>query len=1628
MSVAGSNVFSENNERTGRSGYSFGTNPDVTDKAPIESSTGFSSETLLNANRAKLSAMTSPHNFYFLEFPVPSGSNRNYGSPICGDGSPFSFAFRRGSDQHRNKLVVEFEGGPACFNGGCCEEGARRTPWKNLTTFNNLSDYPFPPLDSCPGVASGFAKELSSLLLGNDDSDIPITLRENNTDSRRYWWEALGSDGSDIRDWSYIFIPHCTMDWHLGHALDPRQTGCAPGEFTFHRGGTNMEAVMNWVATQFSSTGLDALVTTSGGRIGGCDPSSPDNASSIAPALFASALANVLPAKPSTMLVLIEGASLWNNDLPSNDMMLHQWSATALGNSGLVGTTSQIVSNSPDTIQYVWFSSEGGGLSSEREWLANMKTTRPENFHIYSPSAGEVTDGWCPNFAFPDSGDAEQENKLSAFIQNIRNRMAWESNASDGIEESERDNVHLSFLSIALILLGFVALAWVVYYSVRHYRHRHGLPPPSSPSEMWMKALTYYPLVFLTLSVFIPVALSFVAIARSGYKIKINLNFNTYLAIDSDLDRVAANYGIAQQYQEESFLQGVENCQILNGTNSRRLYDQDARHLQSSPGEEFTYATGGQLISIIYQNRHGGNVFTPEILQQIYGFEQSIVQFPGFSEYCVFLGGQCLPFDSLAARFFDFGRLKDIDSVLRTFVRSKQDVWKVDQYFGPNHLESNITRTFIWLKNVGGDQSAANPFLEELYRDLFWELQEYYPDMVFTWENKYLQELEAQDALNHDILWSVGSLCFIGLMILFKVHDFFVFFFAILGLLLAFTTSYYWCLVHFDIQEITLLHVSGLFVMLGIGADDIFLMVDSFEHAKVKLGSEHSSESNDSSEMIRRRMRWAYSTAGSMMLVSSMTTAVCFFSNAFGVLLVIQEFGIYMGVVVLINFLHVMTILPSAILVNEVYIRPWKQRLSKDEGRQDLPIHQMEPDSDHEGLNRMDSWLLGRYAPFATKRRGIIFLGSIVFAAIMAYLGVANFEPSDGSIVLFSEKYNQGRLTALHDAYFNDNLSKSIEDLVSIQLSPTGGGGGSENGGSEGNEGSGSGSGNGGAGSGNGSTGGSGGGGSSGTGGGNGQPTNSPLATPTLPPSGTLNNGDSGNNLSPITGPQETDIDNLQRKEMIIVKLIWGVEAATESNPWLIEEKSQNKTDTFSLLKGIDPNFALSEPATQQWLYDVVQFARRDKALNVQGNSLTWIEILHGFATMSGVGFPAPRDFFIGYVEMLRTQNAVFDSLVRNEIGTYAPGLAGQVFYTSITLQADVVQTAGSLSLNTYKTWSSFTSMVNELAPPGMTPVIAQSDIFWNGYRTEETVNSTVVTWLIANGLCFAIILLFTQNLLLCLMVMASITLIFLCIVGWLFAVFGLVFGPVQALGVSIFIGLSANYSLHVVHAYHRASGSLRTEKVRQALFITGSPICASALSTIGGSAFLFGCRTSALVELGILICCITAMALLYSMGYLLTWLLIIGPLPYENVKEHGNGHKLHRWDLAACSRCFQQGDARDNGDKDGAAPEHADYQIADPEKAENGADKSQAVTMGEFKEQATFVSEENSSSGRSGRNEIPSETCNGNNTNVEAQDENTLENNENLEKLRRRKDAIELWHKEKKEGSDRSLMSYLSC
>ena len=1736
------------------------------------------------------------------------------------------------------KLLVEFEGGPACFDWGedesplwmidgnstlneavcSCQDGNRQTPWLSYMETDEatlVSNGLFPPLGTCRGITDGLIRFGGEALFNQQGNlkDIPIGIRKpSSEDGTKSWWEHLDDN---IQDWSYLLIPHCTLDWNLGNQESAQLSpdGVCEEEH-FFRGGRNVQAVMEWVNSQFlADGGVEALITLPNGKIGGC--SSSDEAvgsilSSAAPIIFANGIIidESVNKGPLTTrkLIMVEGSILLSDAWPTEETFQDLWDAgkSFPAWSSTMEGLNIIQELIRDTdAKFVWFRENLDGSDS---WVSQISREKEGSFHVFTSTAASDPDvsGTCPLFTFPDDHIAEVED-VNDFIQTVVRTMAWSSASGSSTAEAVDDpvlGVRLTFLTIMTVVVGVYMLSWAVYYCcIALHRKRNGTEAKlQSPHDLWLTALTHHPRLFLLVSLSIPFTLSYLGISKSGYTVQLNLDFDSYLTIDTDLEMASRSISDYRIYQDDSVDIEDENCRILEEAiyTQRKLFDElpigenqtpiwpfsglpgDGENLPARLQRDHRdlqydlYWGNGPILTIMYENRNGGNVFEPDVLQEIRDFEQSIYDFPGFDQHCLTAGFRCLPFDSLIPLLFPAGYLtNNIVGVLGTFVDDQTSLWKVDQHFSAENLASNITRTFIWLRD--GDEASTNEFMKSLYTDLLWKADrdKRYPNLLFTWENAYLTELEANRAVIHDALWASGSFIFVGIMLFVKVRSLFIFLASVLGLILSFSSAYYWCLIHFDISEITILHVSSLFVMIGIGVDDIFLMVDSFEHTKIPIQDEestiegesgetnekdaHHCDASDASthdkdlslgssivqarknrslciddfEVLRGRMKSAYQTAGSMMLVSSLTTAVCFFSNAFAIVIVIREFGIYMGMVVLINFFHVMTILPSAILVNEMYIKPWTHKLgcayrydpepaSNETIRQgsqlelDVPSedglfdesirpcigitrgiervatssgdvedahrsirgssgkesrHQLDPTNDESAydfttrsengdrgghasdkfdirnaekehgrkrggktiggaeklrsnaskLSRMDRWLVLRYSPFVVRRCFQVAAFLMLLSAVLGVLGALTFEVSDGSIILFSEKYNLGRLTKLAESYFDGNLNQSIErDDVGIpdsgsddniddggndgntdgtsDTTGTGGGGMSSGDTSGGSSGSDSGSGTqapsvsesgigtqtpSGSGSGRetpapqaapnpgssptvptfgGSSGGSegsvpttssGGGGGVGTGGGDnegfspgdtsGLPacsqwcqnggicnfagsctcldgwTGGDCAVPICPSdngSGVCSgNGDClphPNGVSESTlcqcfeGYSGSDCNlraagatniPLQRKQSIVVSLVWGAERLDQrSDLWTIrgryERPDEKQIAKDSTEKKIDFENSLdvADPTFQQWMLEVVKMARNKTSLAVNAGSPTWIEIVETVANEHGIGFPVPKDLFSGFLQLLKGNNNEFASLVQEELGTTAPGLAGSFLFASVTFLAEVKGSLQSLSSDTYMEWSSFVDHVNTNAPESISPVVAQSRTFLNAHRAEETISSTGLSWLVSNLVCLLIILGFTRSLCLSAMVTIVIILIFLCLAGVLFGIFRLPFGPVEALGVSIFIGLSSNYNLHVVHAYQHSTDEHREGKVKSALFATGSPIIASALSTIGGCIFLFGCRTYVFMELGLLICSITLFSLIFSMSFLPAWLTIMGPLPRKKIDQDG--------------------------------------------------------------------------------------------------------------------------------------------
>lgn len=90
--------------------------------------------------------------------------------------------------------------------------------------------------------------------------------------------------------------------------------------------------------------------------------------------------------------------------------------------------------------------------------------------------------------------------------------------------------------------------------------------------------------------------------------------------------------------------------------------------------------------------------------------------------------------------------------------------------------------------------------------------------------------------------------------------------FGMLSILLSLPSAYFAFRVIFAIPNVTILSGASLFIIIGIGVDDVFVFINTFVHAK-------------NSRNIKSRLMHTIRTAGGATFFTSFTTAAAFGAN-----------------------------------------------------------------------------------------------------------------------------------------------------------------------------------------------------------------------------------------------------------------------------------------------------------------------------------------------------------------------------------------------------------------------------------------------------------------------------------------------------------------------------------------------------------------------------------------------------------------------------------------------------------------------------------------------------------------------------------------------------------------------------
>jgi hypothetical protein len=159
----------------------------------------------------------------------------------------------------------------------------------------------------------------------------------------------------------------------------------------------------------------------------------------------------------------------------------------------------------------------------------------------------------------------------------------------------------------------------------------------------------------------------------------------------------------------------------------------------------------------------------------------------------------------------------------------------------------------------------------------------------------------------------------------------------------------------------------------------------------------------------------------------------------------------------------------------------------------------------------------------------------------------------------------------------------------------------------------------------------------------------------------------------------------------------------------------------------------------------------------------------------------------------------------------------------------------------------------------------------------EELLKSSVSGIAISLGLAYFTLIVSTRNLIIATMAIVSIigiiiTVFFtMVVIGWEISI-------IESVCMIVVVGMSVDYTVHLMHSYHESDLPNRFERGRAALTEMGVSVLSGAVTTFCASCPLLGATFLFFVRFGTFIAIITVYSIVWGVFFLMALALTVGP------------------------------------------------------------------------------------------------------------------------------------------------------
>ncbi|XP_064600617.1 protein dispatched homolog 3-like [Liolophura sinensis] len=340
-------------------------------------------------------------------------------------------------------------------------------------------------------------------------------------------------------------------------------------------------------------------------------------------------------------------------------------------------------------------------------------------------------------------------------------------------------------------------------------------------------------------------------------------------------------------------------------------------------------------VEMIYQ--HGDNILTPANLMLIQDIEERLYNNENYTNaFCQVKYDQTCWKPTSLLRFFD-GSFKHIDRAFEdpTFSNVPRVLHKASYYnetkgdfrelvsadgvISETSAQSKVIRTRI---PIGGpltysdgpikEKPKYTNFLKNIFQPELEDIVETYKDkMDINYISNKLFRLDLNDQAFLDLRLAIGSQVFIFVYMLMHTESLWITFWACFSICTSFLGVNLFYRFALGYTYFGFFHLLSIFIILGIGADDVFIFYDMW---RLNCTKTFPSDAH--------RLAATYRRATRSMLATSLTTMAAFLVSGLSPLLAVSTFGIFSGLLVLVNYISVITFFPTVVVVYSLRVLP----------------------------------------------------------------------------------------------------------------------------------------------------------------------------------------------------------------------------------------------------------------------------------------------------------------------------------------------------------------------------------------------------------------------------------------------------------------------------------------------------------------------------------------------------------------------------------------------------------------------------------------------------------------------------------------------------------------------------------